>query len=83
MMRRAVALAAVASAFRQRRSRAPPINSSTEEAVPANKPARPCRDRWPRRAGSKVPQTAGSGRGKWPYGRDGFKKPEGEKDVDG
>ena len=90
MMRRAVAIAAVASAFRAPapQPRATRLHSSTEEAVPrTNKPsaAMPEIPAGLAEPGLKVPQTAWKWPRQWPYGRDGFKKPEGEEEkiVDG
>ena len=89
-MRHAVALAAVASAFRAPapQPRATSLRSSTEEAVPrTNKPsaAMPEIPAGLAEPGLKVPQTAWKWPRQWPYGRDGFKKPEGEEEkiVDG
>ena len=89
-MRHAVALAAVATAFRAPapQPRATRLHSSTEEAVPrTNKPsaAMPEIPAGLAEPGLKVPQTAWKWPRQWPYGRDGFKKPEGEEEkiVDG
>ena len=89
-MRHAVALAAVASAFRApaTQPRTTRLHSSTEEAVPrTNKPsaAMPEIPAGLAEPGLKVPQTAWKWPRQWPYGRDGFKKPEGEEEkiVDG
>ena len=89
-MRHAVALAAVATAFRAPapQPRSTSLRSSTEEAVPrTNKPsaAMPEIPAGLAEPGLKVPQTAWKWPRQWPYGRDGFKKPEGEEEkiVDG